>query len=174
MALPRNTQREPPDVMAMRILPFDVFGTFIDTAEAIVFADTDRPRRRDNGRTRLLRVNDVCDGMPAFCVTTDVDVATEGSSMAADDGGVEVVDVGEPGEEAGSLGADVGAVDGGTVGANVVVGTTFSTPTVAALDCGALDVSTPTWPYSLLPQHFTAPVLTTAHACRSPATSATT
>lgn len=41
MALPRKTHLDPPAMMAMRILPFEVFGTAIDTADAIVFADTD-------------------------------------------------------------------------------------------------------------------------------------
>ena len=45
MLLPRKTHRDAPETITIRILPFDVLGTFIATAEATDAPDTLAPRR---------------------------------------------------------------------------------------------------------------------------------
>lgn len=91
------------------MLPFDVFGTAIDTAEAIVFADINCPRRTERGRTTTFFVDDVCDGIPTSRAVSDVDVVAVGSVEFPADVGTDVDGDGDSGVEDGSLGAGVGS-----------------------------------------------------------------
>lgn len=144
------------------MLPFDVFGTFIETAAAITCADTVWPRRKVSERTTTrfaIVVVEVC-LIPCEKAVVVVTRASRGVVSTAGASGALMGVVDDEGSMAGgasvgaivgaTVGAMVGAMVGGTVGAivgaTVVVGTTVNAPTVAAVSCGARDVSTPTWP----------------------------
>ena len=159
--LPRNLHRVFPDTMLIRILPFDVFGTAIDTAAAIFAADTDAPRRIvirvirgaifalfTNVFTVVELASRVYDAVDEVRGETLALIVVEFVPSVLEEGVDEPVEIDDDEEDEDE----------------VVVGTTLSEPTATACTSGSFGGSLPTWPKSFLPQHFTTPVANTAQA----------
>jgi hypothetical protein len=146
MVLPRKTQRDTPVTITILILPCDVFGTTMDTADASVEADTCDPRRNETGRTSGFFVDLFC---VCEVVTTVAGVGVESSAACCgtDDGEIVVPAVTRGGTVVARVAGLTDGLGVGVVGASVVVvGTTLRTPTVVAEGCGCSPLLIPTCP----------------------------